>query len=209
MSTKHDPNWIETSIKLSEAMELYRDQNYYTSLSRVIYDLIDYIEDHSKKLLNEKTIKRDAGNRFESKKVYPIPDWRIRIYTKWFFEKVGKERDWIISWLDSTSYSSPGRLLSEISNEKNVNIGTHRLVKTNVPPLKTRVWGRFLGREDELQRLRQWADHQRYPIAVLYGFGGNGKTTIQQKAGEEFVHGPNCPLRWPYDGLPGFQLRII
>lgn len=200
METQHAPDWIEASTMLRDAMEQYQDQHYYTSLPRVIDDVIDYIEEFSGKWLNEKTVKRDVGNRPDSTKLYRIPDWRVRIYAKWLYEKAGKDRHWIASWLDSTNFAAPGRLLAEIC-QPNVDLHKmYRAVKKNVPPLKTHLWGRFLGRQEELQRLRQWADHQRYPIAVLYGFGGNGKTTIQQKVGEEFVHGVKCPLRWPYDG---------
>ena len=200
METQHTPDWIEASAMLREAMEQYQDQHYYPSLPKVIDDLIDYIEEYSGKWLNEKTVKRDVGNRSDSKKLYRIPDWRVKIYTKWLYEKVGKERNWIVTWLDSTAYAAPGRLLAEISQPNGDIHKMYRAVRMNVPSLKTRLWGRFLGRQEELHRLRQWADHQRYPIAVLYGFGGNGKTTIQQKVGEEFVHGTKCPLRWPYDG---------
>ena len=49
MELKHDPNLVEVSTMLSEAMEQYQDQNYYSSLTKVIYDLIDYIEEYSKK----------------------------------------------------------------------------------------------------------------------------------------------------------------
>lgn len=93
-----------------------------------------------------------------------------------------------------------GKLLAEVSDTSG-NIHTvYREVKTNVPSLKKKLWGRFLGRQKEIGKLIEWADNQRYPIAVLYGFGGNGKTTIQQKVGEEFIHGVKCQLRWPYDG---------
>jgi hypothetical protein len=103
METQHAPDWIEASTMLREAMEQYRDQHYYPSLPRVVDDLIDYIEQYSGKWLNEKTVKRDMGNRSDSKKLYRIPDWRVRIYAKWLYEKVGKERNWIATWLDSTA----------------------------------------------------------------------------------------------------------
>ena len=200
METQHAPDWVEASSMLRDAMEQYQDQHYYASLPRVIDDVIDYIEEYSGKWLNEKTVKRDVGNRPDKKKFYRIPDWRVRIYAKWLYEKAGKDRHWIAAWLDSTAYSAPGRLLAELSQPDGDIHKMYRAVRQNVPPLKTRLWGRFLGRQEELLRLREWADHQRYPIAVLYGFGGNGKTTIQQKVGEEFVHGIKCPLRWPYEG---------
>jgi tetratricopeptide (TPR) repeat protein len=199
MNIQHAPNWIGASTMLREAMEQYQNQHHYSSLPQVVDDLITYIEHHSGKWLSEMTIKRDAGNRDDSKRFNRIPDWRVKIYAKWLYEKVHKDRDWLAEWLEQTAYPAPGTLLSELDGNGDGH-KVSQIVKTNVPPLRTRLWGRFLGRREEMERLRQWADQQRHPIAVLYGFGGNGKTTIQQKVGEDFVHGVNCSLRWPYDG---------
>lgn len=201
MQNSHAPDWIAASAMLREAMELYRDQHYYTSLPRVVDDLIDYIEKHSGKWLSEKTIRRDSRNTPDSKTVYQIPDWRVRLYAKWLYEEVGKDREWLAAWLEHTAYSAPGKLLAEIRDARGDIHHVYRTVKTNVPSLNTRLWGRFLGRQEELANLRKWADQQRHPIAVLYGFGGSGKTTLQQKMGHESVHGIQCPLRWPYDGV--------
>jgi hypothetical protein len=199
MNREHAPDWIAASTLLREAMEHYRDQKYYTSLPRVVDDLINYIERHSGKWLHEKTIRRDAGNSSHSTTIHRIPDWRVRIYTRWLFAEVGKDQEWLAKWLECTAYASPGKLLAELRQPRGDLQRVYRTVKTNVPPLNKRLWGRFLGRQAELEKLRRWADQQRLPIAVLYGFGGSGKTTLQQKMGLESVHGAHCPLRWPYD----------
>ena len=83
MEVKHAPNWIEVSVMLSEAMEQYQDQHYYSSLPKVIDDLIDYIEQYSGKWLNEKTIKRDAGNRPDSKKLNRLVHSKTRTLLGW------------------------------------------------------------------------------------------------------------------------------
>lgn len=197
---QHTPDWIGASTMLYEALEQYRHQQHYASLPRVVDEIIKYIEQQSDTWLSEKTIKRDYGNRPESKKLHSIPDWRIKIYARWLYEQVGKDQEWLTKWLEYTAYSSPGNLLAEIQEQGGNILNVYRAVKTNVPPLKSRLWGRFLGRHAEMKKLRQWADNQRHPVAVLYGFGGNGKTTIQQKVGEDFVYGVKCQLRWPYEG---------
>lgn len=200
MSTQHSANWVETSKMLREAIEQYRGCGRYTPI-RVIYDIISYIDRYSPKEnpLSEKTIKRDIGNKPTSKKLHPIPKWRIEIYAKWLYEQVGKDREWLAQWLEHTMYPSPGKLLVDICNPNikpnNAFVGR----KSNVPPLRN-LWGEFLGHQEEIEKIRQWADTQRHPIAILFGFGGNGKTTIQLKMGEEFVYSIGCPLRWPYEG---------
>ena len=93
------PNWTEASQMLREAMKQYRDNHQYSSLAKVIDDLIGYIEQHSGKWLSEKTIKRDFGNRNESKKVYSIPGWRVKIYTQWLYEEVEKDQDLVVTFL--------------------------------------------------------------------------------------------------------------
>lgn len=200
MYASHSPNWVEVSIMLRTAMEQYRDQHRKRSLAKVTEDLIAYIDDHSGKWLDEKTIRRDMGNRETSKKFHSIPNWRVEIYAKWCYQEAGKNRGWITKWLEYTAYPAPGKLLAEICDSGGNIQNIYGEVKTNVPPLRKRLWGRFLGRREEIEKLIRWADNQRHPIAVLCGFGGNGKTTIQQKVGEEFVYGIKCPLRWPYIG---------
>ena len=64
-------------------------------LSEVNSDVIDYLLSKSGKLLDEKTIRRDVGNKEDSKKWHPIPDWRVEIYAEWFYEKV--ELDMLIA----------------------------------------------------------------------------------------------------------------
>lgn len=197
MNKQYTPNWIEASVMLRGAMERYRDKNRKKSLSEVLDDVIAYIYDQSEreKWLDKKTIRRDIGNKTTSKKLHPIPNWRVEIYAKWLYEKTLEDRKWIEGWVGQTAYPSPGKLLTEVFDGE-----ASPVVKTNVPPLRKYLWGNFLGRQAEINKLIQWADHQRYPTAVLCGFGGNGKTTIQLKVGEEFVFGVKCPLRWPYEG---------
>ena len=105
----------------------------------VVDGIIDYIEHHSRKWLSEKTVKREIGNRNDSKKLYPIPDWRVKIYAKWLHEKVGKDREWIAKWLEYTAYSFPGDLLAEISDISGDIHKVYHAVKTNVPPLRNRL----------------------------------------------------------------------
>ncbi len=200
MPEPYAPDWVEVSTMLREALERYRNQRYYASLSTVVDELIAYIERHSGKWLSEKTLRRDMGNASGQKKVHPIADWRIRIYVKWLSEEAGKDYAWLARWLDHTAYPVPAKLLAELNVINAEHPSAEQIVKTNAPALKNRLWGRFLGRQPELDTLRQWADQQRHPIAALYGFGGTGKTTLQQKVAEEFVDGPQCRLRWPYQG---------
>jgi tetratricopeptide (TPR) repeat protein len=56
-----------------------------------------------------------------------------------------------------------------------------------------------LEREAETARAIQWADNPRNQIALLLGFGGTGKTSLQRKLGLDFIFSRNCPLCWPYD----------
>lgn len=196
MSKQHIPNWVEASMMLRDAMERYRDKEQKASLSKVIDELIFYIQENIGKWLDVKTIRRDIGNKRESKKLYPIPNWRVEIYAKWFYETTCEDREWIARWIEKTAYPSPGKLLTEVFDGDIQEVYT--TVKSNVPPMN--LWGDFLGRQEEIGKLQRWADHRRHPIAVLCGFGGNGKTTIQRKVGKEFVHGITCLLRWPYDG---------
>ncbi len=151
---------------------------------------------------NERTIRRDmSGN--------PIKDsYRVKAYAKWMFKTVRKPRQWIVKWLNHTDYAHPGELLASTCEKIELE-DLYKQVKKGAkfPPLRGRLWGSFLGRQIEIEELiewadsNKWADYQPKPIAVLWGFGGNGKTTLQLKVGELFTYGVDCPLRWPYDGV--------
>lgn len=194
------PDWIEASTMLREAIERYRDKHQKTSLAQCVDDLLLYIQDVSGKLLDPKTIRRDMGNKLGSKTLHPIPKTRVEIYARWLHETGIADRAWLTRWLAHTTYPTPGKLIAEMLENPGNMRNISRTVKSNVPPLRRYLWGNFLGRQAEMEKLRQWADTQRHPIAILCGFGGNGKTTLQLKVGEEFVHGVKCQLRWPYQG---------
>ena len=53
--------------------------------------------------------------RSAKKKIHRIPDWRVELYARWLFEKVGKDREWLANWLQHTTYKTPGKLLAEIA----------------------------------------------------------------------------------------------
>ena len=61
----------------------------------------------------------------------------------------------------------------------------------------------FLGREEELEILKQWADEvdeEKCSIARLQGFPGNGKSTIQKWVGKKFIyHSIKSLLNNPFD----------
>ncbi len=198
MNTQHPSNWIMASEILRKAIEEYQYKQDYSSLGEVIFYLSCYINDHAggDRRISEKTIRRDIGNSPLKKRCFPIQAWRIRLYAKWLQKESGKDREWVGKWLESTNYPMPGRLLVELFSDISQS---NTRAKTNVLPLRTYLWGDFLGRSKEIQQLQEWADRKQTPVAILFGFGGNGKTTIQQKVGEDFIYGDKCVLQWPYD----------
>ena len=103
MNEEHTSDWVAASRMLREAMELYRDQRQKSSLAKVVDDVIAYIDAQSGKWLDEKTIRRDTGNKAGRKKLHHIPDWRVKIYAKWLSEEVRKDHDWITQWLNTTA----------------------------------------------------------------------------------------------------------
>lgn len=111
--------------------------------------LIDYIERHSGKWVSEKTVRRDMGNLPANKRLHPIADWRVRLYAKWLSEEVGQDQAWLAKWLDYTAYPAPGKLLAELYAPSSEHPRDKPAIKTNVPALKNRLWGRFLGRQTE------------------------------------------------------------
>lgn len=196
MNEQHQPNWPEAGRILQEALKEYRLLKSYESFTRVIDDVANSMPGRGWGYqLSTKTVRRDIAGE-------PIPNHRVESYVSWLHEKAHLTRDLIAEWLEYTAYPHPGELLArtfdaEGDRQKLFN----SLRKNGMPSLRGYLWGRFLEREAVIEKAIQWADNRRHPIAVLWGFGGNGKTTIQLKLGEDFVYGRSCPLRWPYEGV--------
>jgi tetratricopeptide (TPR) repeat protein len=195
VSEHHQPNWLEAGKLLQEALEQYRVMKGFKHQSLVIDGVANYMPGRSGRGLSSKTVRRDMGGE-------AIPDQRVELYVQWLYEKARLPREWIADWLDYTAYPRPGELLARICDAERDRQKVFESVKRNgIPSLRGHLWGRFLDRRSVIEKAIQWADNRRHPIAVLWGFGGNGKTTIQLKLGEDFVYGRTCPLRWPFEGV--------
>lgn len=149
-----------------------------------------------------KTVKRDWG--MDGRKLTDPTPLRVEKYARWLFEKAKYSPSEIAQWLDLTDYPQPGELLLKITTGKQ-EMELYRWAKSNsyLPPLKqVLLTDGFLGRDEETAKARSWADsRERFPLAVLHGFGGSGKSTLQLKLGHDFLVGPSCRLRWPYEGV--------
>jgi NB-ARC domain len=187
---------------LQEAIKQYAALRGYRSLVQARSDISKYIENNTSKVefslekngYGLKTIYRDM-------KYGKISDWRIAIYAKWLHKIMNWEITRVAEFLEYTTYPHPDDLLRQITSEFDI-----QSVKTNVLPLIL-PQGEFLPRDNEINELREWAEQKRCVIAMLCGFGGNGKTTIQQKVGIDFVRGSNYSMRWKYDGAVWVSAR--
>lgn len=195
MNNVHQPNWVEAGEMLREALERYRDLKEYENWGQVIDDVANYMPGRRGESLSTKTVQRDIGG-------VPIPDHRVDLYVQWLHDKAKMPRKWVAEWLEQTGYPRPGELLARVYEAGGNRYKLFASVKKNDPPsLRGYLWGRFLGREMEIEKAIRWADNRQHPIAVLWGFGGNGKTTLQLKLGEDFVYKRHSPLRWPFKGV--------
>jgi tetratricopeptide (TPR) repeat protein len=195
MDEQHQPNWREAGTSLQAFLEEYRALKGFENLSRAIDEVANSMPGRGGWGISNKTARRDMAGK-------QIPDRRVELYVQWLHEKARLSYERLAEWLEYTSYPRPGELLARICNAEGDRQKVFNSVKRNgVPSLRGRLWGRYLERQVVLEKAIQWADNRRHPIAVLWGYGGNGKTTIQLKIGEDFVYGSGCPLRWPYEGV--------
>jgi tetratricopeptide (TPR) repeat protein len=166
-----------------------------------------------------KTILRDWGMDGQTR---TSPNTlRIERYARWLFKEAKASPEEVGRWLDSSGYLRPGELLLELTTGRQVE-EIYESAKSNsreLPSLERLVWPPgFLGREAEIAAATSWADDREGPpIAVLHGFGGSGKSTLQVKMGWDFLMGKSCRLRWPYEGVvwvsaadyPSLSLPIV
>jgi len=205
MKSLHEADWPETREMLRRAVEHY---SKVTGRSKMwvlgkIADSMPPSRYSSSKdgLLSIRTIERDMKEADKE-----IPYERIEQYVKWFWNAAGTNREWIDEWLEYTDYPRPGELLALTCDlETNNKSKLYESVKINLdaPSLGSQLSGGagiFLGRQKELEWLRFWADESQSPIAVLWGFGGNGKSTLQLYVKENFVFCESCKLRRPFMG---------
>ncbi|WP_431682907.1 hypothetical protein [Kitasatospora sp. KL5] len=83
-----------------------------------------------------------------------------------------------------------------------------------VPPGSLLEAGRqvvgFHGREDILDRLRQWCEAPGFGVRLLYGPGGQGKTRLAARLAEELVqHNKQWRALWPAATAPGTGLQGV
>ena len=136
----------------------------------------------------------------------PINHDAVAGYAKWMMEKM-KTSSTIVDmnriklFLDECEYKKPGKLIDIylLANGNEYDF-YQKIVTTNVPALNLHT-SKFLGREKEIKSMCQWVDDNKTKIAVLYGFGGNGKTTLQTKLGHLFIHSPVSLPRYPFVGV--------
>lgn len=197
------PNWLEAGDMLREAIEHYQNLKGYETLTQAIVDVAEMMPGRDPTITGSstKTIRRDLSGE-------KIPTRRVELYVHWLRKEAKWPREWVAQWLENTSHPCPGEVLAcEYETEGN-KLQLYRSVKKNrIPSLKGHLWGGFLGRKIEIGQAIRWANNRRHPIAILWGFGGNGKTTIQLKIGSEFVFGRSCPLRWPYEAVVWVSAR--
>lgn len=192
----HEADWDEAGLLLREALENYQVLKGYSTLTQAIDDLANFIPGRNYgEGLSDKMIRRYMSGR-------AIPRQRIELCAEWFRSKALITREWIEKWIEQTDHPRPGELLEAIYSTQGIVSDLYKIVKRNsIPSLRGVLWGKFLGREKELETLIRWADYRHNPIAILWGFGGNGKTTLQLKVANDFVYGVSCPLRWPYEAI--------
>jgi len=127
------------------------------------------------------------------------------IYGKWLMDQMKNSPDIVCEsdieqFLEGCDVSRPGEIIHMYVKTKDSKyILYNEYVQTNVPKLDL-TYAQFLGRHEEIEYIRQWADRRQSAMAALCGFGGNGKTTLQKKIGHLFIHGPKCPLKYPFEG---------
>jgi tetratricopeptide (TPR) repeat protein len=168
--------------------------------SKVVDELIELCSCDSK-TYDSKTIHRDLG--IGDKKPHKIQDLRVEKYARWLYKVAQVSSEEISQWLDLTEYKWPGELLLKITRGIEQDDELYKLAKRDPDLRRPKLWtAKFLGRDDEIKRAIAWADdRQHFPIAILHGFGGSGKTTLQLKLGRDFILNSSRTLRWPFEGV--------
>lgn len=197
MDDCYQTDWEEVGRMLKEALERYRDEKRYETLERVYDDLSYYLPG------------RKPGEGLSYKMIYrhtkglKIPPRRLELFVEWFHNYAKRSRAWLTEWLKYTDYPHPGELLARVCDAGGDLKELYDSVKRDgLPDYRRLVWeGDFLERDKEIGLAQEWANGKRVPIAMLGGFGGNGKTTIQLKIGDEFLYGRKCSLCWPFEGV--------
>lgn len=198
-----------TEDRLRRASEKLRGmiQRFAVRNGRGITSVVGDLTDQRWCACDPKTINRDLG--IGTRKRHNIPPQRVERYARWLHlhgHEFSPEE--IAEWLDLTSHALPGELLLRITRGSGSDSELYKLAKHNLPRL-----GAFWGRQIEIEKAREWADDRNsFPIALLHGLGGNGKTTLQRKLGRDFLLSNHCKLRWPFEGvvsIPAYQATTI
>jgi tetratricopeptide (TPR) repeat protein len=67
----------------------------------------------------------------------------------------------------------------------------------NLPPR----YGEFIGREAELERVLEWIENSRWPLASIEGMGGIGKTSLAIEIAHRCLPGEQLAISRPFDAV--------
>lgn len=192
MNPHSAPDWPEAKQMLRDAVRRRQRSDQYRRLASKGNELAPGYTD------------RMVRNHLKGDE--PLDESKISFYANWLYHVVNEPGEYVAEWLEYTGHPRPGELLAQLEMGQQLGApgsGLRKLYDSvhkseDLPELRNLLYGNFLGRTDEIAEAAKWADNTRFPVALLWGFGGNGKTTIQVKLADLFTYGRRCQLRWPF-----------